>query len=233
MITAPNQLRIPAFDRSALALPIPWQQGEHVAVIGDTGSGKTYLINKLIAQRQWVIFFRTKRDRTRLDGFKTIRRASGIDDGTHTRFVLDPAHSRQILEGYELIERVWKDGYWTLVIDEQWYLENRLKLTREIEQLLTQGRSMNISVVMGMQRPAFVSRFCISQCTHLFAFRMDGRDVKSVRDATTERIVPAISQLRGHKFAYYNRPARFVALGEANRLARLLRPPLPAVEVQK
>lgn len=199
--------------------------GEHVSVIGDTGTGKTYLIARsLLRMRRFVIVFKTKPDpddATKWAGFKRIRKASSIDHAKFDRFLLEPEYSYQAREGYELLERVWRQGSWTICIDELWYAE-RIGLAPYIERLLTQGRSTGISVVIGQQRPVGTSRFAISQTTHLFSFRVEGRDSKTIAESTTPAIVPVLDSLTGHDFAYYNRAQRFVGKGNARSLGGLL-----------
>src|ERR1035437_998741 len=53
-----------------------WKQGEHVIVIGDTGTGKTYLESKILPIRQHVILLRTKPDDIIFDGFRKIKTAA-------------------------------------------------------------------------------------------------------------------------------------------------------------
>lgn len=209
----------PAASTGAPAL---WKVGEHVAVAGDTGSGKTYLIAKLVQLRNYVIFLRTKADDIELPGFRRARTADVMDDWTATRILLDPHPSHKLREGYRMLTRAFEQGGWTVVVDELWYVENRLKLTEYVETLLTQGRSMKISVVIGMQRPARVSRFGISQATHVFAFALEGRDVQIMKEATTPRIVDPIDQLTGHDFVYYNRRSRQIVRGNANKLGSVI-----------
>lgn len=204
-------------------LPATWRLGEHVAAVGDTGTGKTYLVARLVQLRQYVVVFRTKPDDIRFPGFKTVRKAAALDDIHSSRLLLVPTYSHQMREGYDMLERVWEQGNWTVVIDELWYAEKRLKLSLEVERLLTQGRSKGISVIVGMQRPAQVSRFAISQCTHLFSFRVEGRDLQTMKEATSPRIVEPIDQLRKHQFVYYNRSSRTVAIGNARMLDRVIR----------
>lgn len=210
------------------APPFPWEPGEHVAAIGDTGTGKTYLLAKsLLRLRHYVVVFKTKPDpddKTKWSGFRRIGTAAGMEDARYTRFLLTPKYERQAIEGYRLLERVWKQGSWTVVIDEGWYAE-QIGLRPYIERLLTQGRSKGISVVYGQQRPVTTSRFVISQCTHLFCFRVEGRDAKTVAESTTPRILPIIDALSGHDFAYYHRPTRTVSTGNAARLGALVVPP--------
>lgn len=205
------------------SLPVTWRVGEHVAAVGDTGTGKTYLVSKLVELRQYVVILRTKPDDIKFEGFKRARRASAMDDIHDTRILLVPDHAHQIREGYGMLERAWEQGGWTVVVDELWYVEKLLKLGPWVERLLTQGRSKEISVIVGMQRPAQISRFAISQCTHLFTFRVEGRDLQIIKESTTPRIVDPIANLRGHNFVYYNRSSREVAIGDAKKLGSIIR----------
>lgn len=193
--------------------PFPWRPGEHVAVIGDTGTGKTYLTAKgLLRLRSYVIALITKKDgdeSRKWAGFHRISKARQMDNERYTRFLLVPEYRYQAVEGYHMLERVWRQGGWTAVIDEGWYAE-KIGLREPIERLLTQGRSQGISVVYGQQRPVTTSRFVISQATHVFVFRVEGRDMKTIAESTTPRIIPVIESLTGHEFAYYNRAARYV-----------------------
>lgn len=202
--------------------PVAWKQGQHVGVVGRTGSGKTYLISKLVQMRRYVVIFRTKPDNNRFPGFTTVRHADAMDHWRSERLLLEPDYERQAIEGYRMLDRAWKDGSWTIVIDENWYAENQLGLRDWIVRLLTQGRSKNISVIVGMQRPVDISRFAMSEITHLFCFRCEGRDLKfSLRDSTVDEIVPAVRNLRGHDFVYYNSAKQTLTSGNANRLSSI------------
>jgi hypothetical protein len=208
--------------------PFPWRPGEHVAVVGDTGTGKTWLLAKgLLRMRHYVVVFKTKPDKDDDDkwrGFHRIRTAKGMQDTRHTRFLLEPKYAMQAIEGWRMLESVWRQGGWTCVIDEGWYAE-QLGLRPYVDRLLTQGRSQDISVVYGQQRPVETSRFVISQCSHLFSFRVEGRDAKTIAESTTPRILPVIDSLTGYRFAYYHRPTRTVATGDTSRLGAVIAQP--------
>ncbi len=211
-----------AIETERPSVPALWRVGEHVAAVGDTGTGKTFLISKLVALRNYVIVFRSKPDDIRFPGFKIARTARAMSDMYETRILLAPKYEHQMREGYAMLERVWKEGGWTVVIDELWYVEKRLRLGQMVERLLTQGRSKDISVIVGMQRPAQISRFAISQTTHLFSFRVEGRDLMTIKESTTPRIVEPIRTLAGHQFVYYNRKDRYVVTGDAKYLNRVI-----------
>lgn len=229
------------------APPFPWKIGDHVAVIGDTGSGKSYLLaNGLLRMREYVVVFLTKTDPRdtalwKKAGYKFVRHAKDIDDARYSRFVVQPRYHEQAREGWRLAEKVYRQGRWTIVFDE-YYLAERIGLKEQVEKLLTQGRSNQITVVVGMQRPVAISRFVISQCTHVLTFVVEGRDADTLGEAATPRLLPLISEryrampshrietaanpmLREHEFAYYNRKHRALARGYVQSLPAILYPP--------
>jgi hypothetical protein len=210
--------------------PANWYVGEHVFVVGDTGTGKTTLISKLVRERQYVIVFRTKADDIKFPGFKVSRTADILDDLYADKILLAPRYERLALEGYRMFEKTWRQRGWTVVIDELWFVESELGLKQQSIRLLTQGRSQKMTAVVGVQRPAFISRFALSQSTHLFSFRLDGRDVKTIRDATTTRLVPYLDPdspqvLPDKRFAYYHRANREIRIGNARQLEKVIQIP--------
>lgn len=174
--------------------------------------------------RRFVVVLKTKSDddeATKWAGYHRIRKARGMDNERYERFLLDPVYREQAVEGWRMCERVWLQKGWTVVFDEEWYAE-RIGLKEQIERLLTQTRSMRVTVVSGMQRPVANSRFVISQSTHVFCFRVEGRDAKTIAESTTPRILPVLDSLTGYEFAYYNRATRVVAKGTARSLDRII-----------
>lgn len=215
----------PSQDPSQLKRQGPnrWGYGEHISVIGDTGSGKTYLIAQLIQSRSYAVVLRTKPDDIRFDGFVKRTQAKSMDDLQENRILIEPKYQNQRLEIGRALEKVWQQGAWTCVVDELLYIE-RLKLTKLVERLLTQGRSKDISTVVGMQRPVAITRFAISQSTHVFCFSLEGRDILTVSQATSEQMGMAIYNLdhESHDFAYFNRRSRVVRTGNAKQLHEIM-----------
>lgn len=148
---------------------------------------------------------RSKPDKVTYDGTHLIRRAAGMDDQKHDRYVLDPKYAEQAPEFWAALERVWIQGGWTVYLDELFYLD-RLRLRPSIERLLTQGRSKGITVASGLQRPVSVSRFALSQSEHIISFRVEGRDAKELGYATADWVGRELSALPKHHFGWYKRP---------------------------
>lgn len=167
-----------------------WNQGEHMSTVGPTGSGKSTLVRALLPRRKYVIVLGTKpRDRVldklvRVDGFTRITEwppptppwwrqiTAGWDD----RLILWPPfrHADDRAVQRDVFERalgdVFAEGGWTVVVDEAFYLADELGLKRWLTTLWTQGRSNDLSVVAGTQRPAFVPLHMYDQAAHLFFF---------------------------------------------------------------
>jgi len=211
-----------------------WEPGEHVSVVGDTGTGKTFLISRLVRYRRYVVVLKTKADarggwkeeRKLWPGFIHAKSATAMDDLRHSRIFLEPdrtSRAEQARQGAAMLKRVWDQTAWTCVIDEHWYAE-MIGLKTPIEQMDTQGRSLDITMIHGMQRPAQISRFVLSQSTHAFIFRLEGLDTKRIKESLSESIVPLMAQLKEYECVYFNRKRRLATIVNAQRLPALFGP---------
>ena len=205
--------------------PVPWAPGEHAAIIGTTGTGKTYLTSRLVEWRNYVAILRTKPDDVKFKGFKTVKEAKALESpNRNSKLLITPTFKRQKVVAAEVFDMVWQMGGWTIVIDELFYVHDVLGLKSFVDMLMTQGRSKRISVVVGMQRPVNVTRFALSEATHVFSFRLEGRDRKTVKDITSESFAEATGKVPPFHFAHYHVKTRSVGVGTAKYLERVLQP---------
>ena len=196
-----------------------WEQGQHVAVIGPNGQGKTTLLISLLPFRRYVTVFATKPvDRT-LDSLA----ASGYD--VYEEWLRVPAEKspRRILwpnardidsenTQREVFERafqsIYREGGWTLTIDEGWFLSEVLDQKRRMRTMWTQGRSLGISFVVGTQRPAWVPMEMYDESTHLFIFRLTEKAavdrVANLGQADADFARKCIRTLEKHQCLYVN-----------------------------
>lgn len=200
----------------------PWLQGEHVAIVGDTGSGKSYLEAKLIRLRGYVIVIKTKPDPDddeKFRGFRTIRSVEELRP-TENYYLFVPPDDTERQSIDEVMMLAYKERGWTVCADELYYM-TLLKLEKPINRILTQGRSLGVTFVGCAQRAAWVTRFFLSQSTHCFFFACEGRDLKVLSEATTPRIIPYLQRLRRYECVYFNRVDRSVTIVDANHLDRI------------
>jgi len=209
--------RIPWAD--FLAHHFDWQRGEHLALIGPTGQGKTTMMRHILPRHPFVTIVATKpADRTLepfvRDGYRRLERWMSTDPRIVPRRILWPDASRltsaagqQSVIG-DAFDRIYRERAWTVAVDELWYVTNKLKLKGDVETILTQGRSIDLSMVNATQRPAWIPTAVYDQSTHLFFWRNnDGRaqqrlgEINNVNSTVVRDIV---GNLERHQSLYIN-----------------------------
>jgi energy-coupling factor transporter ATP-binding protein EcfA2 len=211
---------------------LPWWRanfklGEHISVIGPTGTGKTTLGLELIGARPDQVVVATKRQDDVLDklparGYAPIPRwpRGGIDGG---RVLLWPRGGSTTAERYarqserisEALEAIFDQGGWTVLVDEARVVADPayLGLRHQINELLIQGRTSRISMVLGFQRPAWVPPEAYDQPSYLFiAADNDRKNVirfKEIGGADGELVAETVKRLRKYEWAMVDaRPGR-------------------------
>lgn len=202
-----------------------WKQGEHVSIIGPTGSGKSLLAFEVVRLREYVILFLTKgRDKTadrfiEANDYEVITKwppsafnnkvalwpkFQGVDS-----FVTQHRVFRDAINGKGNIDGIYAAGGWTLLIDEVMYFTEELKLNNELRMLWTQGRSNDISLVAGTQRPRDVPQLMLNQWSHLFVFQTADRyevdRLAAIGGNISQIIKQNVPTLNRHEFMYINR----------------------------
>ena len=175
-----------------------WHQGEHIAVIGSTGTGKTTVAHTLLECRSFVCVLAVKRYDETIDRFQKgtkygLSQYRVIDkwppEYSYRRVVFWPrpkdigARDGQAEQFYHAINHMYISGGWCISFDDAGYITGTLGLGRALGILLSQGRSSNISVVVTMTRPtsmvAQVPKEALNQCRHVLIFKYtDEREMK-------------------------------------------------------
>jgi len=211
---------IPTLQWEAFLQRFKWEQGEHITLVGPTGQGKTMLSRHLLDRRRFVVVFATKRkdpmiDRMKKDGYALIRRFDG-QRVQGDRYILQPPQGKSIREtranqkrefGYAM-EVAYEQGSWCVVIDEGKMICDTFGLTPEVEMLLQGGRTLGVSVIMGVQRPVKIPLAAYDQATHLFFFREgDEANLKrigGIGGVSNKLVREAVSMLESHQVLYLN-----------------------------
>jgi len=223
-VLSTNAPRIP-WDTFA-GKTLDWQHDEHFGLIGPTGLGKTTMLLNILPLHSYVVVFATKpRDRimrTLIDQYDyyKIEHWRSIDPVRYPRRVLWPDASKldsntlqkRVFE--DALERIYLEGYWTVAIDELWYMSNLLGMDAHFKTYLLQSRSLGISLVLSTQRPAWIPREVYTSCTHLMFWRTnDETDLKTLSGLgwRSARIIQsAVANLETYQCLYVNTRTGFM-----------------------
>jgi len=159
-----------------------WKQGEHVLVIGRTGQGKTTLISKLVERRKHVVMFATKvHDPVLKNQFAGFTVMPEWKKPSSDKIMLWPKAKTNLREIKDLqtdtfqaaLNEIFYDRGWCLVVDEAHWMTTELGLGQELALFQHQARSSGISVITGVQRPAFIPVITYGSTSHAFMGRIN------------------------------------------------------------
>lgn len=211
-----------------------WKQGEHVAIIGPTGRGKTTLARYLLAIRRYVVVLAVKAHDDTIETFK-----KPWHDATNTKRIIDPKYKvinywppfytdhkivywikpknlkydpEQAEKIYESLNHIFKAGGWCVFLDDLGYVTGILGLAKSVATLFSQGRSNNNSIVSALTQPSSIAQRVPTeswrQVRHIIAFKYANVNdvVKIAEMAGIEKYIAVQlnEQLGQYDFLYYN-----------------------------
>ncbi len=213
-----------------------WRPGEHVSILGPTGSGKSHLALALLPQRQYVVALANKtRDSTlgplvrRRGGWMRVRTwPPPVPPRFAPRVVVWPKprslSEAKAVQGeafYGVLDGVYLGGGWCVYIDEAYYLAKTLGLAPYMKLLWQQGRSAGTSIVACSQRPAFVPLEMYSEASHVFVFGLRDRQslkrLTEVGNVDPKQLAAVVPNLARHEFAYIDARSGTVSVSRVGR----------------
>lgn len=173
-----------------------WKPGEHAALVGPTGMGKSTFAVGILELRKYVLALDPKGGDETLEtaGYERMtawplpaKAWDRIGEGQPARFIVgnksdtmqDRVRLRQLLS--ECLGGVFESRGWTVYADEFQLLADRkmMNLGALVEQLLIAARSKKITVVTSYQAPAWVPSAASRQATWIVLWPT--RDVDVVK----------------------------------------------------
>lgn len=224
---------IPRVSWAEFCSRFDWKQGEHVALVGPTGQGKTTLALQLLNLRSWVVVIATKPKDATLGGlvrhgFQLIRSWPPPNDQARRvllwprwRSPLDTRKQAGVIRSALL--SIFREGAWCVFADDVQYLTTQLGLRDVLTMLWLQARSLDISVMAASQRPRWAPREMWTQSTHLFIWGTnDAEDLKALSGLggmDTKVIRSTVATLAKHDVLYINARDRRMAVTRLERTA--------------
>lgn len=193
---------------------------EHLEILGPTGSGKSYFLKTILAERarlrgSHIVIIATKPADATIKslnwpivtswppskGWRDRRKTAQCVFWAKAGGLSKEGRARQREAIADLLSQLWKpDSNIIVVFDEIAYVQHELDMKTTLETYLREGRTMGITVVAGTQRPQGITRYMHSESSWSVFFAP-----KDEEDA--ERM----AQVAGNKL-YYRR-----VLAELNR----------------
>lgn len=224
-----------AWADMAASISEHFEQGQHIAVVGPTGSGKTVLCTELVTllgarlaadgRPARVVALGTKpRDRSlsalKRRGFVQIKKWPPSYAQEHVIVWPkygdpDTAKERQSRVFRALLNRIFAEGGQTVYIDELATFSDPppegLGLSRLMNEYFTNARALDISVIAGTQRPRNVPRSMWSEPSLVFIFTPDDDDdLKRVAEiGRKQQVLDAVPHLAEHEFLAVGRRGYF------------------------
>jgi hypothetical protein len=184
---------------------------QHIAVIGKNGTGKTQSALWLLSKRPF-----DKRPELIVD-FKRDDHIAGIEEAIEIPvgevptgpgiFVIRPnvadlASNETAMPFYKTLAGAYDKENIGIWFDEAFVLGKNKKVEGMFENLLTQGRSKRIPLIILVQRPVWVSRFVMSESSYFQLFRLqDKRDAITLQEVMPES---AFHRVPDYHSAYYD-----------------------------
>jgi energy-coupling factor transporter ATP-binding protein EcfA2 len=187
-----------------------WKNGEHVAIIGPTGEGKTTVGYQLMPLKSHEVIIATKPfdDTQELFAHRTYTtqerhwgRVRTVEHPVYT--VIDewppPDNTDKVIlwakartthdDGYqylvldEALNGIYQSGHWCVFIDDCNELVGSLGLGKPVRKVMNMGRSAGVTAVVGANRPCRVPRECFAQVRYVLSYYIpDERDTDTVAE---------------------------------------------------
>lgn len=206
-------------------------KAQHVTLVGPTSQGKSTLALRLIERRaelrdSHVVIFATKpRDRAlsalgRKADWHIVRRWPPSYGQERVIFWPPFGDVKSVTSRHrdvmgDVLADVFHEGNRVVYFDEAYYMADDLGQEAIMRKMWQMGRSQNLVVVAGTQRPVAVPRPMFSECSWFFAFRTSDEDelrrVGELGGTDTKLLRSIIRTLRPHEFvACQTRTGRMV-----------------------
>lgn len=192
-----------------------WKAGQHVLLVGHTGSGKTVAAQDMLMLRKHVVVIATKARDESLDAYSKsgYHRLDEWPPAWNIKKVIFWRKPRalgdfrgQQVGIYQVLADIFTRGGWCIAFDDLIYVTSTLKLKEPVKMFYTQARSQGISIVANLQRPFWAPLEAISQSTYALVFAAhDEHDIHRLAEGLSvpyRELLAAIKELQPYQFIF-------------------------------
>lgn len=150
---------------------------EKIAILGASGSGKSYLANSILKSLNnitvWVYDFNHQFHSSKAMLFHDLTEMLGYYDSAHRgHYILQPFDNSEDTFN-EFCNAAFRRGNIVCILDEAHSFVTKQKILKPYNNLILSGRPRGISVISISSRPASLPNNVLSNCKHVFAFRLN------------------------------------------------------------
>jgi len=180
------------------------QPNERVAVLGMTGSGKTFLAQQYARGYKNVMVLDTK-GTFKWDKVPVIRTLNELMKQGEGKFIYRPIDSEMNEDFYDaFFEFCYKRRHTVVMVDElAQVMPSASNILPNWQNIMQRGRELNVGIINCTQRPRGVPKMMMSESEHTFCFRLKLEDDrKHVAEFMGREVVDY--KLKKREFFYMN-----------------------------
>lgn len=193
---------------------------ERCALIGQTGTGKSYLAAHLLAEHEFSVVHDGKGTTSDADtgkikpewaGYKLVRsvaEAAALNPAKHPRIIYRPTAAAMLAGDRKFFAWCYRRRNHTLYVDELSLVCHTTLPSPELVNCITRGREFGLDVWVGTQRPMGIPKICFTEAENVYCFFLKDKDDRQRVEQNTGIDSDDVWELDKQEFLFARQSAR-------------------------